>query len=62
MPDKTFQLSLHVRPDLLKNFDRDKHSSLFDLFACDKEKCVIEWTQVIKVIKLFFFVTDAAVK
>jgi hypothetical protein len=38
VPGKTFQLSLHVRPDLLENFARDKHSSLFDLFACDKEK------------------------
>ncbi len=54
MPGKTFQLSLHVRADLLENFARDKHSTLFDLFPCDDEKCVIEWTQVVKVIKLFF--------
>ncbi len=47
---------------LLENFARDKHSSLFDLFPCDDEKSVIETTPVVNVIKLFFFVTDAAVK
>ncbi len=62
MLSKTFQLSLHVRSDLLENFARDKHSSLFDLFPCDDEKSVIESKPGVNIIKLFFFVTDAKVK
>ncbi len=47
---------------LLENFDRDKHYSIFELFACDDEKSVTELTQVVNIIKLFFFITYAVVK